>query len=327
MNIVQIKQNNKIICCIVNGNNLNVITGEKTTYDIANLALSKGQSLTATITELGTEKSINYQECLENGLVTIPIHHPDANHFFVSGTGLTHLGSADARDKMHSSNSSDETDSIKMFRWGIENGKPETGSVGVKPEWFYKGDGTIIRAHNEPLNYPNFAKDGSEEPEVCGLYINDKNGVPHRIGFTIGNEYSDHTTEKENYLYLAHSKLRDCSLAPELRLGDLPKHIIGKSSIIRDGKTIWEQEFLSGEDNMSHTIENIEHHHFKYDLFCRPGDLNAHFLGTATLSYADGIEIQDGDIMRIKCDDFGKALENPLAKNNTPESCVHVKKL
>ena len=57
---------------------------------------------------------------------------------------------------------------------------------------------------------------------------------------------------------------------------------------------------------------NLEHHHFKYDLFRQPGDLHVHFFGTATLSFADGIRAEQGDIWQISVPDFGLALENPL---------------
>ena len=33
---------------------------------------------------------------------------------------------------------------MKMFNLGLEGGKPEDGSAGVQPEWFYKGDGSVI---------------------------------------------------------------------------------------------------------------------------------------------------------------------------------------
>ena len=327
MNIVQIKHRGAIVACVVNGDHLGVIAGNHTTYGLAQMALEKGVSLQTLIEKLGITKTLNYQACLDDGHVTLPIHHPDPAHFYICGTGLTHLGSADARNKMHVGEKVEETDSIKMFRWGVEGGKPADGEVGVQPEWFYKGDGTIVKAHGEPLSYPNFAQDGSEEPEVCGIYINDTNGKPHRIGFVMANEYSDHVIEKQNYLYLAHSKLRECSFSAELLLGDLPSNIVGTSSIVRDGKTIWEKEFLSGEDNMSHTIANLEHHHFKYDLFCRPGDLNAHFFGTATLSFADGITVEEGDIMKVACPTFGKSLENPYKKDTSPEKVIHIASL
>src|SRR3712207_8445305 len=56
-----------------------------------------------------------------------------------------------------------------------------------------------------------------------------------------------------------------------------------------NGKTIWQKPFLTGESNMSHSIANLEYHHFKYEMFRRPGDVHIHFFGTATLSVADGI--------------------------------------
>jgi len=232
----------------------------------------------------------------------------------VTGTGLTHLGSASARANMHKADNkaADETDSMKMFRMGVEGGKPAAGQKGVQPEWFYKGDGSVVANPGADIPSPSFALDGSEEPEIAAIYVIDQDGNPVRIGFAIGNEFSDHVMERQNYLYLAHSKLRACSMGPELLLGDLPSHVEGTSRLYRDGKVIWEKPFLSGEDNMSHSLANLEYHHFKYDLFCRPGDVHAHFFGTATLSFADGIKTQDGDEFEIEAAPFGRAIRNRL---------------
>ena len=59
----------------------------------------------------------------------------------------------------------------------------------------------------------------------------DPDGKPWRLGFALGNEYSDHVTERQNYLYLAHSKLRACAIGPELRTGALPDKLEGESRI------------------------------------------------------------------------------------------------
>ena len=84
------------------------------------------------------------------------------------------------------------------------------------------------------------------------------------------------------------------------------------SRIKRDGQVIWEKPFLSGEDNMSHTIANLEYHHFKYDLFCQPGDVHVHCFGTATLSFADGISTKPNDVFEIEESQFGLPLHNPV---------------
>ncbi len=205
-----------------------------------------------------------------------------------------------------------------MFRMGLEGGKPKAGEIGVQPEWFYKGNGTMAVAPGAPLLSPHFAKDGGEEPEIAGIYVIGDDGTPFRVGFALSNEFSDHVTERVNYLYLAHSKLRNASYGPEILVGDLPADIRGTSKILRGGKTLWEKPFLSGEANMSHTIANLEHHHFKYTLFRQPGDVHIHMFGTATLSFADGIKTEEGDVFEIGAPDFGLPLRNPL-KIEAPE--------
>ncbi len=325
MRIVQIQQNGKIVAGKIDGDMISLIGGQHTTYDLAMRAVDRGVSLSAVVAELGVGDRVNYQQCLDDNWVVAPLHHPqDDAHFLITGTGLTHLGSASARNSMHGGDTDTETDTMRIFRWGIEGGKPAEGTIGVQPEWFYKGDGSVVVNPNAGLILPNFADDGGEEPEITGLYINDKNGTPHRIGFAMGNEYSDHVMEKKNYLYLAHSKLRACSFGPELVVGDLPSHIEGTNTIYRNGEAIWSKPFVSGEDNMSHTIANLEQHHFKYDVFRRPGDIHAHFFGTATISFADNVVLQNGDVMEISCGYFGAPLRNPLQVDDTEQSVMHV---
>ena len=174
------------------------------------------------------------------------------------------------------------------------------------------------RRPGQPLVSPSFALDGGEEPEVVGLYLIGPGGTPWRVGWALGNEFSDHVTEKQNYLYLAHSKLRMCAMGPELLIGDLPRDIRGSSRIRRNGEVVWEKPFLSGEDNMCHSIENLERHHFKYALFRRPGDVHAHFFGTSTLSFSEGFKTEPGDVFEIEVAAFGRPLRNPWVTADTP---------
>jgi hypothetical protein len=252
---------------------------------------------------------------LAEGGVLAPLDHPDPAHLVVTGTGLTHLGSAEGRDAMHKKLSGGEpvlTDSMKMFKHGLESGKPKLGEEGFQPEWFYKGDGLSIVGPEAAFASPAFARDGGEEPEIVGLYLIGADGTPHRLGFALGNEFSDHVTEQFNYLWLAHSKLRQCSFGPELRTGPLPAAVTGRSRIRRGNEIIFDKPFLSGEDNMSHTIANLEAHHFKYPGFRRPGDVHVHFFGTATLSFSAGVKTQDGDTFEIDADAFVFPLRNSL---------------
>ncbi|MGR3651204.1 MAG: AraD1 family protein [Roseovarius sp.] len=282
-------------------------------YAVALECVRNGQSLRDRIATIGLGDAVDLDALYAAGRLLPPVTHPDPAHLHLTGTGLTHLGSASARADMHKTATDDETDSMKMFRMGIDGGKPANGDAGVQPGWFYKGNGAALVAPGGALASPDFAEDGGEEPEIAGLYLIAPDGTPVRLGWALANEFSDHVMERRNYLYLAHSKLRPAAIGPELLTGALPDHVEGISRVRRGNEVIFEKPFLSGEANMSHSIANLEHHHFKYPLFRQPGDLHVHMFGTATLSFADGVQTRDGDIFEIEAMPFGLPLRNTLA--------------
>ena len=308
-------------------NVLQVVRGAQRLYDLALEAIGSGTSLQEVITQRLSDDREDYAAAIDEKRLLVPFDHPDPYHQLVTGTGLSHLGSAAARDAMHSKLQAEEaelTDSMKMFKWGVDGGKPANGQIGVAPEWFYKGDGSCVVTPEGSLDLPVFALDGGDEVEVVGLYIVADNGRVYRVGFALGNEYSDHVLERRNYLYLAHSKLRQCSYGPELLLGELPAHVIGHARLRRGNDIIWEQDWLSGEDNMCHSIGNLEHHHFKYREFRRPGDVHVHFFGAATGSFTNNAETQPGDIFEIESATFGKPLRNTLGEKGQTEQLVGI---
>jgi len=291
-----------------------VVRGVDTVLALAAEAIDRGETLAAAISRRGLGQPVDLAALAAAGRMLAPIAHPEPARLHLTGTGLTHLGSAATRDAMHvKANAADATDSMKMFHMGLEGGKP-AALPGVQPEWFYKGNGLTAVAPGMALTAPAFALDGGEEPEIAGIYLIGPDGTPARIGWALANEFSDHVTERINYLFLAHSKLRQASFGPEILVGDLPDDIRGTSRIRRKGAVIWEKPFLSGAANMSHSFANLEHHHFKYPLFRRPGDVHVHMFGTATLSFADGVRPEPGDIFEIEAAPFGLPLINPLAR-------------
>jgi hypothetical protein len=293
------------------------LEGVSSVYELAGAAIAEGRSLEE------AARRRRGREVLEVGggntanRLLAPIDHPDPAHLYLTGTGLTHLGSAESRDSMHARAAQDgaQTDSMRMFLDGLEGGKPAAGRVGSQPEWFYKGDGSSVVGTGAPLEMPAFARDGGEEPEIAGIYLIDSGGEARRLGFCLANEFSDHLTERENYLWLAHSKLRPAALGPELLTGPLPADVRGTSRVRRGERVIWEKAFLTGEANMSHSIANLEHHHFKYGNFRRPGDVHVHFFGTATLSFSDQVLIEPGDRFEISADAFLLPLRNELTRS------------
>lgn len=214
------------------------VGGFSSVLEVASVAIARGTDVATVIGDTDRGPAFDLQEALLAGEWLAPIDHLDPAHIFVTGTGLTHLGSAEGRGRTHraaAAGGAELTDSMRMVLEGLEGGKPAPGEAGQQPEWFYKGVGSHVVGTEQPLAMPQFALDGGEEPEFAGIYLIGPDGTPHRLGFCLGNEFSDHVTERHNYLWLAHSKLRQAALGPELLVGDLPADVRGTSRM--DGPT------------------------------------------------------------------------------------------
>jgi hypothetical protein len=314
LRLVQLLSTNgeRQVAAVQDDGSARLVAGFASTRALAREAIAQDRAL-ADIVGRSLGESIDLAAADADNRLLAPIDHDDPAHLHMTGTGLTHLGSAEGRDKMHKAAAAGAmTDSMRMFMMGVESGKPGTGTIGCQPEWFYKGNGCGLVGPGADLRSPDFALDAGEEPEIAGIYIIDNEGHPRRLGFALANEFSDHVTERGNYLWLAHSKLRPAAIGPELLTGELPSEVVGTSRIVRNGETVWEKPFLSGEQNMSHSIANLEHHHFKYEVCRTPGDIHVHFFGTATLSFADGFQAQENDVFEIEAKPFLLPLRNRL---------------
>jgi hypothetical protein len=329
--LVQIQHGSERCVALVEEPQLRLLDKFHSVHALAQAAASSKTALTDLVRKQATENVLGY-DAVYNGQsewhLLPPIDHPaEPARCLVSGTGLTHLGSAKNRQAMHSASQAEMNDSMKIFKWGVEGGRPAAGKIGIAPEWFYKGNGSVLRAPNEPLDVPSYAEDGGEEGEIAGIYLVSADGTPCRIGMAIGNEFSDHKFEKKNYLNLAGSKLRTCALGPELVIDPEFESVPGMVTIERAGKVLWSQEILTGEMEMCHSVGNIEHHHFKFEGHRRPGDLHVHYFGACSLSFGAGILLEDGDVMNVSFAGFGRPLRNRLRVAPRDDKLITVKPL
>jgi hypothetical protein len=326
--LAQLRKGNDRRVALVEEPRLRLIGDCHSVYELANSAIAAGRKLSEFAKQRATGEFLDYDLIYvgrSDWRLLPPIDHPiEPVRCLISGTGLTHLGSASDRQAMHAVKDEDLTDSMKIYRWGVEGGRPAPGDIGTPPEWFYKGNGTMLRAHGEPLDIPPYAGDGGEEAEIAGIYLVAQNGQPYRLGLALGNEFSDHKFEKKNYLYLAGSKLRTSAIGPELATdADFQSHQM-EVSIEREAAKLWSASFQTGDTAMCHSLQNMEHHHFKYDAHRRPGDVHIHFFGTAYLSFRDGIELQQDDVMQVASKSFGRPLRNPVRIDRSQQKFVSV---
>jgi hypothetical protein len=344
VHLVQLSDGSNRRVALVEEPHLRCLEGVSSVYELALRCLEQSLPLAQHAASLATGETLSYEDVYVGRSpwhLLAPVDVPDQpSRLLVSGTGLTHLGSARERQAMHLADQktgADQrakpkeeevlTDSMRMFQWGVEQGRPPEGQVGVAPEWFYKGDGSCIRAPFAPLDIPSHAEDGGEEAELAGVYIVAADGTPFRIGMAQGDEFADHVFERRNYLNLAGSKLRTCSLGPELVVGADFSEIPGQVRLERSGATLWQKKIASGEDNMAHSLANLEHHHFKFDGHRQPGSVHVHFYGADALSFGEGVVLEDGDIAEVRFQGFGRALRNPIHREATSDQPVRVKSL
>ena len=334
MNFIQLEHiNGERRVGLVEGTNVSLLVpAHNNLYALLKDVIDNGDKLDQVLNELKSDDQLVYDEVYNlrsDWKILPPIDVPDAPMMCVlSGTGLTHKTSADNRQKMHLiEDESELTDSMKMYLLGEEGGKPVNGSIGVQPEWFFKGNGTNLVSCYGHLDIPAYADDGGEEPEIAGVYIISSKGIPHRVGFVQANEFSDHVMEQKNYLYLAPSKLRKCAIGPELVTDLNFDQVFGEVKIVRDNSAIWTQTINSGEDNMAHSLANLEYHHFKYKQHRIPGQLHIHFFGADAFSFGQNISLEQGDTMHIQFEGMGRPLINELVIEKGEEKPVEIKTL
>jgi hypothetical protein len=76
---------------------------------------------------------------------------------------------------------------------------------------------------------------------------------------------------------------------------------------------------------MCHSLANLEHHHFKFEAHRRPGDVHVHFFGADAFSFGEGLRLENGDVMQVRWDGFGRPLRNPLRIAPREDKLVVVK--
>ena len=124
---------------VVEGDVIQVVRNTTHMRELALAAIRNRRSLGDEVIARGLEHSDEcYAQMLAECRVLPPLDHEDPAHCLVSGTGLTHLGSASTRDKMHQQKIDDAaalTDTARIFQWGIE-GAPYLGLLACSRNGF-----------------------------------------------------------------------------------------------------------------------------------------------------------------------------------------------
>src|SRR5687768_13870532 len=114
--MVQLQRDDVRRVAVVDEPRLRVIGGFTSVYSLAQAAIAGGTTITDVIRRHSTGEVLDYEEVYAGRSawrLLLPIDHPEAPaRCLVSGTGLTHLGSARDREAMHTSAPKELTDSM-----------------------------------------------------------------------------------------------------------------------------------------------------------------------------------------------------------------------
>src|SRR5258708_38283208 len=195
--LIQLANGNARRVALVEEPRLRLLAEVASIYALANRAVVAGIKLSDAARKMVSPEHLDYDPIYDgrsDWRILPAIDHPEEPaRCLVSGTGLTHLGSARDRQAMHmraTQEFEELTDSMKMFRWGIDGGRPASACIGVSPEWFYKGTCAILQANGEPLDVPPYSEDGGEEAVITVIYLIGQGGQTLRIGMTYGYHIS-----------------------------------------------------------------------------------------------------------------------------------------
>src|SRR5881296_1289697 len=139
LRLIQLKHGQLRRVAVVEEPHLRLLEAESV-YALVELAIHSGVKLSEAAKCAATSEVLDYGPVYDGDSewrILPPIDHPsEPARCMISGTGLTHLGSARDRQAMHAHALTSEqfeelTDSMKMFRWGIDGGRPAGGSIGT----------------------------------------------------------------------------------------------------------------------------------------------------------------------------------------------------
>ena len=122
--LIQLKRGDTRRVALVEEPHLRRLDGCSSIYELASSAIRSNVKLSDLARKQATGDVLEYDPIYRgqsDWRILPAIDHPtEPACCLVSGTGLTHLGSARNRQSMHAASEADLTDSMKMFRWGIE---------------------------------------------------------------------------------------------------------------------------------------------------------------------------------------------------------------
>jgi len=205
----------------------------------------------------------------------------------VWGAGVTYRPSADFRDA--------DMGTASGIYGGVYGAE--------RPELFFKATAARCVGPGQPIGLRYDATFTAPEPELA-VVLGEGGQI---VGYTLGNDVSAWSIERENPLYLPQSKIYSgcCALGPALVTADEirdPRALQLRCRILRDGGCCFEAS--AGVSQMKREIPEL----VAWLLRCNPAPAGTVLLtGTGIIT---PLPLAEGDVVEISCEALG-TLRNP----------------
>lgn len=261
------------------------------------LSLARGEEAPGGI---GTPEArgVTYAELEQSGRLVMPLQPPE-----VWGAGVTYRPSADFRDA---------------------DMKAPTGLYGYvyaaeRPELFFKATAPRCVGPGEPIGIREDAAMTAPEPELAVVIGHDG----RILAYTLGNDVSAWSIERENPLYLPQSKTYRgcCALGPVLVTADEipdPRDLELHCRVLRGAGCLFEGSAKVSQ--MRRTIPEL----VKWLLRCNEVPDGTVLLTGTGIIIPHEAALAAGDVVEISCGEIGM-LRNPcrvVASTTSPEAAV-----
>ncbi len=249
------------------------------TYELALEALETGKSLAETVRLHGTDAVIDLDKVGREGRLLPPIEHPVPTRCWITGSEIG----------------------------------PGEGQVPLG--WFFRGNGATLVGSGQPLQQPDFGMGAAARAAVVGLYIIADDGTPCRLGWALGNDFTDDRVLGLGPAHRAPARLRASAVGPELVFGDLPREITGSVRLRRGSEVVEEVASPWGRRRWGKRWQRWRRTIF--GIRCSGGRGTCIFTSSlAVTARRLATAAQAGDVFEIAAPDFGLPLVSPLAAVN-----------
>ncbi|MEE6666161.1 hypothetical protein PS423_01955 [Pediococcus acidilactici] len=200
-----------------------------------------------------------------------------------------------------------------VFVSGFGNTLKEVNGIRKQDEgfdWYYKGNGNVLRKDGDYLVLPLYGLWGGLETEILMVHLINENLEPVYLGYTLAIDFTNTGLRRRNKSLKNLSHISQTMVANEIATSSFPEYDIAHTNITRGGKVIWNSDASAGKRNMWMNPKKLINFLFRNKEILLPGMIFYTLTGATMSSDKAGIHLKKGDKINSYLSDESIFLES-----------------